>query len=78
MTAAALLLSFLNLCLYIAVILLIAFVILWVIQNLLGVSLDANILKWGKIVVALLCLIAVVAWLLGVLGGSAGVPRLLW
>lgn len=73
MSAAAVLLSFLNLCLYIAIIILVAFVILWVITNLLGIALDGNVLKWGKIVVALLCIIAIVAWLLSLLGSGVSV-----
>ena len=68
------LLSFLNLCLYIAIICLIAYVILWVIQGFFGWAIDANVLKFGKIVVGLLCLIAVVAWLTGVLSGGPGLP----
>ena len=73
----SILLSFLNLCLYIAIICLIAYVILWVIQGFFGWQIDANVLKFGKIVVGLLCLIAVVAWLAGVLGGGPGLP-LFW
>jgi hypothetical protein len=69
------LISFLNLMLYIAIIILIAYVILWVIQGFMGWQIDANVLKFGKIVVALLCLIAIVVWLSGVLGGSPGLPH---
>lgn len=78
MSASVILMSFLSLCLYIAIIVLIAFVILWVVTSptLMNVALDANILRWGRIVVILLCLIAVVAWLLSILGGSH-FPRLL-
>ena len=68
------LLSFLNLCLYIAIICFIAYVILWVVQSFFGWSVDANVIKFGKIIVALLCLIAVVAWLVSVLGGGPGLP----
>jgi len=68
------LLSFLNLLLYIAIIVLIAYIILWVIRDWFGVTIDANVLKFGKIVVALLCLIAVVIWLAGVLGGGPALP----
>jgi hypothetical protein len=70
----SLLISFLNLMLYIAIVCLIAYVILWVIQGFFGWSIDANVLKFGKIVVALLCLIAIVVWLSGVLGGGPGLP----
>jgi hypothetical protein len=68
MSASALLLGFLNVCLTIAVIILIVFVILWVLQSLFGITLDANIIKWGRIVVALICLIVIVSWLLSLLG----------
>lgn len=70
MSAGALLLGFLNVCLYCAVIILVAFVIVWVLQNVFGITLDGNVMKWGKIVVALLCIIAIVAWLLGLIGGG--------
>ena len=69
------LLSFLNLMLYIAIICLIAYVIVWVITGFFGWSIDANVYKFGQIVVALLCLIAIVAWLSGVLGGGPGLPH---
>ena len=71
----AILISFLNLMLYIAIIILIAYVILWVIQGFMGWAIDANVLKFGKIIVGLLCLIAVVVWLAGVLGGGPGLPH---
>jgi len=69
------LISFLNLMLYLAIIILIAYVILWVIQGFMGWTIDANVMKFGKIVVALLCLIAIVVWLSGVLGGGVGLPH---
>lgn len=69
------LISFLNLMLYIAIICFIAYVILWVVQSFMGWSIDANVLKFGKIIVALLCLIAIVVWLAGVLGGGPGLPH---
>jgi len=71
----AILISFLNLLLYIAIIIFIAFVIVWVIQSFMGWSIDANVMKWGKVIVGLLCLIAVVMWLAGVLGGGPGLPH---
>jgi len=36
----------------------------------MGVGIDGNVLKWGRIVVGLLCLIVVASWLLGMLGGG--------
>jgi uncharacterized membrane protein (DUF485 family) len=74
----SILISFLNLLLYIALICLIAYVIVWVITKLFGWSIDANVMKFGQIVVALICLIAIVVWLSGVLGlGGGGLP-LFW
>jgi uncharacterized membrane protein len=70
MSASALLLSFLNVCLSIAVVILIAFVILWVLQTLFGITLDANVTKWGRIVVALICLIIIISWLLSIVGAG--------
>ena len=69
------LLSFLNLCLYIALICLIAYVIVWVITGIFNWAIPPNVYKFGQIFVALLCLIAVVAWLNGLLGGGTGLPH---
>ena len=71
------LLSFLNLLLYIAIILFVAYVILWVARDWFKVTIDANVLKFGQIIVGLICLIAVVIWLAGVLGGGTGLPHFL-
>lgn len=68
------LISFLNLMLYIAIIVFVAYVILWVIRGFFGWQIDANVYKFGQIIVALLCLIAIVVWLAGVLGGAPGLP----
>lgn len=68
------LISFLSLLLYIAIILLIAYVILWVVRDWFGVVIDPMVMKFATIVVALICLIAVVIWLSGVLGGGPGLP----
>jgi hypothetical protein len=73
----AILISFLNLMLYIAIIIFVAFVILWVLTSFMGIAIDANVLKWGKVIVGLLCLIAVVVWLAGVIGGGTGLPHFL-
>jgi hypothetical protein len=69
------LISFLNLMLYIAIICLIAYVIVWVITGMFGWAIPANVMKFGQIIVALLCLIAIVVWLSGILGGGAGLPH---
>ena len=64
----SLLIGFLYLCLHIAVILIVAYAILWIVRDWMGVAIDAMVLKMGKIIVGLLCLIAIVVWLAGVLG----------
>jgi hypothetical protein len=66
-----LLVSALFMLLHIAIILLIAYVLLWVIRDWFGVSLDPMVMKFAQIVVALLCLIVVVLWLSGALGYSS-------
>lgn len=73
----AILVSFLELLLYIAIIIFIAFAIRWVITGFLGWPIDPNIDKWGRIIVGLLCLIAIVIWLASVLGGGIGLPHFL-
>jgi len=70
----SILISFLNLLLYIAIIILIAFGIRWLLTSFMGVTIDANVDKWARIVVGLLCVIAIVVWLAGVLGGGTGLP----
>lgn len=67
-----LLVSALVMLLNIAIILLVAYVLLWVIKDWFGVTVDAMVLKFAQVVVALLCLIVFVIWLSGVLGYSAG------
>jgi hypothetical protein len=74
----SILISFLELLLYLAIIILIAYVIVWVIQGFMGWTIDANVMKFGKIVVALLCLIAIVVWLAGVIGGGPGLLPHFW
>ena len=69
------LLSFLELMLYIAIIVFVAYVIVWVIRSFFNWPIDPNVYKFGQIIVALLCLIAIVAWLVGVLGGAAVLPH---
>ena len=72
-----LLLSFLNLLLYIAIVILIAFAIKWLIAGFLGWTIDPNVYKWAQIVVGLICIIAIVTWLAGVLGFGGGLPFVL-
>jgi len=69
------LISFLNLLLYLAIILFVAYVILWVVRDWFGIAIEANVLKFAKIIVGLICLIAIVLWLTGVLGGGVSLPH---
>jgi hypothetical protein len=69
------LISFLNLLLYLAIIIFVAYVIVWLIQGFMGWTIDANVYKFGQIIVGLLCIIAIVLWLSGVLGGGVGLPH---
>jgi hypothetical protein len=64
------LVSFLYLLLYIAIIILIAYAIRWLITGFLGWPIDPMVYKWAQIIVGPLCIIAIVAWLVGVLGGG--------
>lgn len=75
----AILLGLLQVCLTCAVIVLVAFVIVWVLGSVFGIALDGNVKKWGQIVVALLCIIVIASWLFSVLGGGVvGTNRFLW
>jgi hypothetical protein len=67
MDIGGILVGLLYVLLYCAVIILVAFAIRWVIVYALN-SIDANIDKWGRIVVGLLCVIIIVSWLLSLLG----------
>ena len=71
----SILISFLNLLLYLAIIIFVACCIVWLIRGFMGWSIDANVYKFGQIIVGLLCLIAIVAWLSGVLGLGGGLPH---
>ena len=67
----SMLISFLYLLLHLAIILFIAYAILWVLRDWLGVSIDGNMLKFGQAIVVLLCLIAIVIWIAGVTGHTS-------
>lgn len=73
----AILISFLNLLLYIAIVIFIAVAIVWVIRGFMGWTIDPMVYKWGQIIVGLICLIAIVVWLAGLLGGGPGLPHFL-
>jgi len=66
----SLLISFLYLLLHLAIILLIAACIVWVLRWI-GVGIDPLVYKIGQAIVALLCIIAVLLWLSGALGWTA-------
>jgi hypothetical protein len=71
----SILISFLNLLLYLAVILLVAYAIRWVIVGFMGWTIDAMVMKWAQVVVGLICLIAIVVWIAGAIGGGPGLPH---
>lgn len=70
----AIVIGFFEMALYCAIIIFVAFLFIWGLQYFLGVTLDANVYKWGKIVVGLLCFIAFLMWLFSVLGLGGGLP----
>lgn len=63
--------SVLYLLLHIAVIIFVAFVIVWVFK-LAGVAIDPDVYKWGRVIVLLLIAIAVVVWALSLFGYGPG------
>jgi hypothetical protein len=71
----SILISFLDLLLYLAIIILVAYAIRWVITGFLGWPIEGNVMKWATIVVGLLCIIAIVVWIAGVIGGGPGLPH---
>src|SRR5688572_30591286 len=66
------LLSFFEMLLYCAIIIFVAFIVVWALCTIFGIAIDGDVLKWGKVVVGLLCFIAFLAWVLGVLGLGGG------
>lgn len=71
----SILISFLNLLLYLAIVIFVALAIKWVITGFMGWSIPADLLKYAQIIVGLICLIAIVVWLAGVLGAGPGLPH---
>jgi hypothetical protein len=65
----SLLVSFLYLCLHIAVLVFVAYVIVWLLKWL-GIGIDPQVYRVGQIIVALLIIIAVVLWAMGELNPS--------
>lgn len=72
-----LLISFAYLCLNIAVIIFVAYCLVWLLRWL-GVTIDGNVYKFGQIIVGLLIIIAVLIWLSGLLGGFATFSPMFW
>ena len=75
------LVSFLYLLLHCAIIIFVAFCIVWG-AKALGVAIDPDVYKWGRIIVILLIVIAVAVWLFSLLGYGPGLlygptPRIL-
>jgi len=66
----SLLVSFLFLLLHIAVILFVAYGILWILRDWLGWTPDPMMMKFGQAIVALLVVIAVVLWIAGATGST--------
>lgn len=66
--------GFLTALLYCAIIILVAFAFVWALR-FLGVEIDGNVYKWGKVVVGLLCIIVMLTWLLSALGLAGGSSR---
>lgn len=69
---AGVLISFLYLLLYIAGILIVAFAIRWLISGFMGWAIDADVYKWCVVFVGLLIIIAIVTWILSVVGYGGG------
>lgn len=59
--------ALLEVVLYCAIVVFIAFCILWVLK-IAGYPPDENMMKWGRIIVMLLCLIAIIGFLISVSG----------
>jgi hypothetical protein len=69
----SILISFLYLLLYIAIILLIAAIIVWGLRWI-GIAIDPTVYKIGQAIVGLLILIALVVWVAGLVGYGPRVP----
>lgn len=67
------LIGFLYALLYCAIVILIAFAFVWGLR-FIGVTIDGQVEKWGKVVVGLICVIILLTWLLSALGMLGGSP----
>ena len=62
--------SFFDALIYCAIVILVAFIIVWVL-GLVGYPPSPDMMKWGRILVLLLCLSVIILWLLSLLGVAA-------
>lgn len=69
------LISFLELLLYIAFVIFIAYCIVWAFTWFTGKAIEPNVYKWGQAIVALICIIAIATWLAGLAGAGPGLPH---
>lgn len=66
-------LGLLQVALICAIIIFIAWCIVWL-ASWMGVAIDGQVLRWGKIIVGLLCIIVVATFLFSLLGGAVYQP----
>lgn len=74
MAIGSIFIGFLMALLYCAIVILIAFAFVWAMRVVFGIEIDGNVMKWGKVVVGLICVIILLTWLLGALGVVAPSP----
>lgn len=72
---AGIVIGFFEMALYCAIVIFIAYLFVWGLQFFLGIGIDGNVLKWGKVIVGLLCFLAFLTWLFSVLGLGGGFPH---
>ena len=72
----SILISFAYLLLYIAVVIFVAYCIVWLIRGFMNWSIDPNVYKFGQIIVGLICIIAVLVWLAGIFFMGPGIPQM--
>ena len=67
--------SFFEMLLFCVFVVFVAFLIVWGFTRILGEQIDANVYKWGKVLVGLICFIAFLVWIGGVLGMGVSFPH---
>lgn len=68
------LIGFANVALYCMCVVFVAFTLLWL-MGLVGYPPSPDMVRIGKIIVVLLCVIAILIWLAGLLGFGGGFPN---